>query len=253
LAYKNTSDQALPTAAGSDATAVGYGATASGAQAIAFGLGATASGASTVALGDMAIATGPNATAVGAQAIASGFNSYAGGYQSSATGGNAVAVGSGSFASGQNALALGAGASATAPNSVALGAGSIANQPNTVSVGAPGAERRITNVAAGVAPTDAVNVSQLNAVVYSTDQRLALVSRQSRAGTAMGLAAAGLPQAFTAGKSLVAGAVGTYGGETSFAFGVSKIFDDGHTILKGGVTVDTQHTVGGNIGIGYQW
>jgi hypothetical protein len=48
---------------------------------------------------------------------------------------------------------------------VALGAGSIADQANTVSVGSAGNERKVVNVAAGTASTDAVNVGQLNAVV----------------------------------------------------------------------------------------
>jgi len=60
--------------------------------------------------------------------------------------------------------------SANTSNAVALGSGSVANQSNTVSVGAPGAERRITNVAAGVKPTDAVNVSQLQGFVVQNNR-----------------------------------------------------------------------------------
>jgi len=86
-----------------------------------------------------------------------------------------------SVASGANAVAIGGNASASTANSVALGAGSVANsatlstagfQPGSaaiagataageVSVGNAGAERRVTNVAAGLNGTDAVNVSQL--------------------------------------------------------------------------------------------
>ncbi|MDD1450621.1 hypothetical protein NHF48_005910 [Sphingomonas sp. H160509] len=79
------------------------------------------------------------------------------------------------------AIALGTGASATAANGVALGAGSVSsraaatgytaiglafpqNSAGEVSVGAAGAERQITNVAAGTAATDAVNVAQLTGV-----------------------------------------------------------------------------------------
>lgn len=50
---------------------------------------------------------------------------------------------------------------ASGDNSVAIGAGSVASADNTVSVGTVGGERTITNVAAGVNDTDAVNVSQL--------------------------------------------------------------------------------------------
>ncbi|WP_346778444.1 YadA-like family protein [Paraburkholderia sp. Tr-20389] len=102
---------------------------------------------------------------------------------SSATGANSVAAGPASVASASNAVAMGNGASATTANSVALGSNSVANSATLgtagftpvggtaiaaataaggeVSVGAAGAERRITNVAAGLNPTDAVNVSQL--------------------------------------------------------------------------------------------
>ena len=75
-------------------------------------------------------------------------------------------------------VALGQNASVTAANSVAIGANSVAargtqvgyadpisgasmNSAGEVSVGSPGAERQITNVAAGSAPTDAANVGQV--------------------------------------------------------------------------------------------
>jgi autotransporter adhesin len=64
-------------------------------------------------------------------------------------------------ATGAEAVAIGGNARATAANSIALGANSVADRENVVSVGAPGYERQITNVAAGVADTDAVNVRQL--------------------------------------------------------------------------------------------
>lgn len=50
---------------------------------------------------------------------------------------------------------------------MALGGGSVADQANTVSVGAAGAERRVVNVAAGTAPTDAANVGQVTAQVQA--------------------------------------------------------------------------------------
>nr|WP_208450089.1 YadA-like family protein [Burkholderia anthina] len=95
-----------------------------------------------------------------------------------------TAVGYAATASADNALALGREASATHAGSVALGANAIADgatlgnaayNPGTgplagttpvgeVSIGSSGAERRITNVAAGAEDTDAVNVSQLKSV-----------------------------------------------------------------------------------------
>ncbi|MFP3648023.1 hypothetical protein SB822_55230, partial [Paraburkholderia sp. SIMBA_054] len=85
-----------------------------------------------------------------------------------------------SSATGTDAVAIGGNAQATTANSVALGSNSVANSSTLttagftpvggtaisaataaggeVSVGAAGAERRITNVAAGLNATDAVNV-----------------------------------------------------------------------------------------------
>lgn len=101
-----------------------------------------------------------------------------------ATAVNSVAVGAGAKvgAGGTGSVALGNGANATVANSLALGANAVAsrgaragyaapglaapqNSFGEVSVGAPGGERQITNVAAGSAGTDAVNVSQLTSTL----------------------------------------------------------------------------------------
>lgn len=68
----------------------------------------------------------------------------------------------------ENSMALGTGAKVEAgdaynhiTNAVALGSGSIANAANTVSFGSDNLKRRLTNVADGVNPNDAVNKSQM--------------------------------------------------------------------------------------------
>ncbi|EAW0946442.1 YadA-like family protein [Salmonella enterica] len=66
-------------------------------------------------------------------------------------------------AQGADSVAIGSGSIAAAENSVALGTNSVADEANTVSVGSSPQQRRITNVAAGVNNTDAVNVAQLKA------------------------------------------------------------------------------------------
>ncbi|EHW8960329.1 trimeric autotransporter adhesin SadA [Salmonella enterica] len=66
-------------------------------------------------------------------------------------------------AQGADSVAIGSGSIAAAENSVALGTNSVADEANTVSVGSSTQQRRITNVAAGVNNTDAVNVTQLKA------------------------------------------------------------------------------------------
>ena len=70
-------------------------------------------------------------------------------------------MGDDSIASGADAVAIGGNARAAFDNSVALGANSTTDRANSVSVGSLGHERQITNVAAGTADTDAVNVAQL--------------------------------------------------------------------------------------------
>ncbi|EHG2691968.1 autotransporter adhesin SadA [Salmonella enterica] len=77
-------------------------------------------------------------------------------------------------AQGADSVAIGSGSIAAAENSVALGTNSVADEANTVSVGSSTQQRRITNVAAGVNNTDAVNVAQLKAseagsVCYETN------------------------------------------------------------------------------------
>ncbi|EJS4495298.1 trimeric autotransporter adhesin SadA [Salmonella enterica] len=66
-------------------------------------------------------------------------------------------------AQGADSVAIGSSSIAAAENSVALGTNSVADEANTVSVGSSTQQRRITNVAAGVNNTDAVNVAQLKA------------------------------------------------------------------------------------------
>ena len=74
--------------------------------------------------------------------------------------------------------------------------------------------------------------------------------RGSIAGT---LATAGLPQAFSPGKSMVAAAAGTYRGQSGLAIGVSRISDNGKVILKVTGNTNSRGDFGGTIGAGYQW
>jgi autotransporter adhesin len=105
---------------------------------------------------DTAYGAGANVGADSGTAIGSGAN-----IASTAT--NAVAVGSNSSVTAANGTAIGENASVTANGAVAIGQGSVADQANTVSVGSVGNERRVTNVAAGTAATDAANVGQVQA------------------------------------------------------------------------------------------
>ena len=184
-------------ASGAEAIAVGGNSSATNEDSIAIGQGAVATGAGGVAIGSLSVADETLTVSVGRTGLerrivnvadATGSNdavnlgqlnaALAGvtvggnpflnvnstGGPAVATGDEAVALGGNTSAAGENAVALGNGADASGANSVALGNGSTATQANVVSVGAAGSERRIVNLAAGTADTDAVNLGQLNAV-----------------------------------------------------------------------------------------
>ncbi|VWD44569.1 putative hemagglutinin-related autotransporter protein [Burkholderia lata] len=175
------------TASGDGAVAIGDPSIATGTGAVAMGADDTATGTGAVALGNASTATGNSALALGNSSQATADNTIALGNQATASAIGAQAYGSGATASAANALALGSNATANVANSIALGANSVtgnavgvssvtvggvtyavagANPVGVLSVGSPGAERQITNVAAGrvsATSTDAINGSQLNA------------------------------------------------------------------------------------------
>ena len=145
------------------------------------------------------------------------------GAQTTTTAMAAVAVGPTSTASGLDAVAVGNASSATADCSMALGQGSVADQANTVSIGATGAERRLTNVAAGTSSTDAVNFAQLSVFVSqmgSVDGRLGQLeskfdrlSQLQKSSTAVAVAMGGavlLPDSSFSLTTNVATNVATY-------------------------------------------
>ena len=161
-------------------------------------------------------------------------------------------------------------AQGTANSALALGNNSVQYGPSRTNVtfNAGGQATVLSNVAAGVSTTDAVNVGQLNSGISSamtqanayTDGRIAAldfdlrnVRRDSFAGTSGALAAAGLPQAYEAGKGMIAIGGGTYAGQSAVAVGMSKAFGDGHTVVKLSGTYDSQGRAGGSGGIGYQF
>ncbi|NLZ78035.1 MAG: adhesin, partial [Gammaproteobacteria bacterium] len=159
-----------------------------------------------------------------------------------------------------NSTALGNSALASANNSVALGQGSVADRANSVSVGTVGGERQITNVAAGVAPTDAVNVSQLDALGSKVNQyfnaankRIDKVDNNARAGIAAAMAAGTLPQSTLPGKSMVTVGASTYRGESALALGVSRLSDNARTVIKANASADSRGNAGAAVGAGWHW
>ncbi|BCH35348.1 collagen-binding protein [Mesorhizobium sp. L-8-10] len=196
-------------AIGNGSTATGGKAVSIGSGNIANGDGAVAIGDPNTATGDGAIASGKDNTATGNGSVAMGNTNMVGGggqaistpgtaaqgavgigYQNTVIGQGSVAIGNTSSALAAGAVAFGDTAVANNAGDVALGSGSVtavavgtpsatingttynfvgSTPTSTVSVGAAGAERTITNVAAGRisdTSTDAINGSQL----YATNQ-----------------------------------------------------------------------------------
>ncbi|WP_424409031.1 YadA-like family protein [Pasteurella sp. PK-2025] len=118
------------------------------------------------------------------------------------------------------------------------------------------APARITNVAPGVDGHDAVNVNQLNEIKQNLGNVNNLIHKNNKklhAGIAGSNAAAGLPQVYIPGKSMVAASAGTYGGQNAVAIGYSRSSDNGKVILKIQGNANTSGRVGGSVGVGYQW
>ncbi|WP_143751053.1 YadA-like family protein [Burkholderia sp. HI2714] len=185
---------------------------------------------------------------------------------SQASGEGAVAGGGGAVASGDRSVALGKDATAAGTNSVAIGAGSVATERNTASFGTPGNERRLTNIAAGVNPTDATNLQQVNNAVAAgvgqansyTDKRIADtnkaigdVAKHAYSGIAAATALTMIPEV-DLGKSIAVGVgAASFQGHVATAIGVSARMTE-NLKLKAGVGLSSGgQTYGG--GVSYQW
>jgi len=205
-----------------EAVAIGTNATATGGKAVSIGSGNTAYGNGAVAIGDPSFASGTGAFVGGADNIANSDGTASATAANQANG--AVAIGNGNKAIGQGSVALGNGSTAGAigkagsvaigdaataaanAGDVALGSGSVTatavgtpsatiggtvynfkgtTPTSTVSVGSVGAERTITNVAAGRisdTSTDAINGSQLNATNLQVTKNTADITNINAGG-----------------------------------------------------------------------
>lgn len=166
-----------------------------------------------------------------------------------ATAPNSLAIGSDALASGARSSALGNGAVASAVNSVALGADSLADRENTVSVGSANHERQITHVAPGTAPTDGVNLGQLNNAIGGVNSRIDDVDRVARRGIASA-AALNIVTPYLPGRTTVNAGMASYRGQSALGIGVSRWNQKGTVNYNLGVS-----SAGGNstivrVGIG---
>ena len=250
----------------SDTSALGTGSSAAATVdgfsiAIGGGTGATARNRA-VAIGEAANATGDSSSAYGRLANATGTDSVAIGLSSNAQGFDAIAIGRLAVvsAAANQALALGTGANASNSGAVALGSNSTTaaavgtsgatiggvaytfagtTPASVVSVGSVGAERQITNVAAGqisATSTDAVNGSQLNATNQQvTTNSTAITNIQNGTeGMFQVKNTSALPNPAATGTDTVAGGGGAQAsGNNSTAVGSNAIASAENTVAVG--------------------
>ena len=199
------------------------------------GTGSSASGTNATVTGVNAQSNGNNSSTFGNGAQSNFNNAVAFGSNARGQADGATAIGTGAIASGANSVALGNGAVASGANSVALGAGALADRPNTVSVGntLTGSARQITNVAAGTAPTDAVNLEQFQA---GLDGFSGIVAGEARAYARRGIAAAlAVPNlTLEAGhKQVFGGSFGYYDGYTAVGIAYARRINNNAQINLG--------------------
>lgn len=124
-----------------------------------------------------------------------------------------------------------------------LTAGTLSVTGNTTMGGTLNmSNNRITNVADGINPTDAVNVRQ-----FEKSQT------ESRAGISSVAAIAGIPSLSNGDDGVLGVGVGTFKGESAIAIGASKRLSDNTTFKFGVGTSSSSGDVTGSFGIGIKW
>ncbi|MBP3222246.1 MAG: YadA-like family protein [Neisseriaceae bacterium] len=110
----------------------------------------------------------------------------------------------------------------------------------------------ISGVAAGVRPTDAVNVAQLHNAVGGAYARIESVEKHANAGTAQSLAAANMPTASQPGEGMLAISGGVYRGEQGYAIGYSQLSENGRWVIRATGSGNSRNHFGGAVGVGFK-
>ncbi|NUY30603.1 adhesin [Paraburkholderia sp. JPY303] len=210
---------------------------------------------------------GGNDAVVNAAAPGIGAASTVAGAGAAASGDNATAVGANAAATGVNSTAIGTGSQAANANSVALGQGSVTERDNSLSVGSATQQRQITNVAAGTADTDAVNVGQMNSSVAQgvqqannyTDQRINAtnqaindVAKNAYAGIAAAMAMPNMTPSGP-GKTIVAAGGATYKGGSAAAVGATYRSRNNKWLVNAAMSVTSTGDAGVRAQVGYEF
>ncbi|WP_409333735.1 adhesin, partial [Burkholderia cenocepacia] len=204
----------------------------------------------TIALGDSATAGGNGAIVIGSGSRNVNSGTVIVGTNAYATGGSTL-LGTNATATGSFSAAVGLGATATGANAVALGANSVAGAANTVSVGSATAQRRIVNLAAGQADTDAVNLGQMNAAIarIPTGNPYVSINSTGAAAVASGANAIGIGVGTSAGngQSIAIGANATSTGAYGVALGGAAGSGRGAIVTgNSAVAIGTTSSAGAN-------
>lgn len=160
-------------------------------------------------------------------------------------------------ATGKDSTAVGSGAISTGSNSVALGSNSTdGGRGNVVSVGSVGAERQVTNVAAGTQGTDAVNVNQLNAAITQQannfNQQINGVARSAYAGVAGATALTMIPDVDKDKTLSVGVGLGSYLGYHAVAVGGTARITE-NIKMRAGVSTSPHNGTTFGMGASMQW
>jgi hypothetical protein len=262
-AAQTTANTALANAATAQTSADNAQSTANTALANAATAQTAADNAQSTADTALANAATAQATADGAQSTANTALSGVATAQAAATAAQTSATAAQTSATAaQNDAAI---AVVAAQNAVKY------DQPGhtSVTLNSGGSAVAIHNVAAGVSPTDAVNMSQLNAVNASVtslgtrvttlesrignfSQDIRRIDRLAGRGTAIALSAASIPQMADGQNIAVGVGFGTYDGRTAFSAAIlGRISDNAQFRLNAGTTGAGKVGAGGGITFGW--
>jgi trimeric autotransporter adhesin len=126
-----------------------------------------------------------------------------------------------------------------------------------VSFGSSGSERRLTNVAAGINATDAVNVGQLSSTASGLQSQINDNNREARAGTAVALAVGGTANLLPGRKFALSASHGNFQGSNALGIGATALLYDTRSYAivvnaGAGLGLDT-NVVGTRGAVSLQW
>lgn len=162
VAVSNQAGSVIPSAAGTDAVALGYGASATASRSVAIGSGSMATQADTVSVG--AVGSERRIVNVAGGTVAAGSTDAVNGGQLAATDQQVASV-TGTLADLRSSIdegTIGLVQQNTATHSLTIGA---TTNGAVLDVSGLTGNRRVTGVAAGSTGSDAVNLDQLNAAL----------------------------------------------------------------------------------------